>query len=203
MLYASVDVKEVSFNRGYYTVDVRYFYRITGEAYSLVSGTDPITGLAVFDKRVILFGSEGNAKVFTSDSCNTVHDPGLPTAVLEAVDPIVLGIKLVEVCDVPNNDRELEEIPEFIRGAFPTGLALGGDSKRVYITLGQFSIIRLERDSQMLIPFYEYSMPEKECIGSGEDDPCDLFRKIRFPVNEFFPPDTIAGAEDYRELRGT
>ena len=31
LLYAGVDVDEINFNRGYYTVDVTYYYRITGE----------------------------------------------------------------------------------------------------------------------------------------------------------------------------
>ena len=47
-------------------MDIRYYYRITAEAF--VGGSRPaeISGLAVFDKRVLLFGSEGNAKIFTS-----------------------------------------------------------------------------------------------------------------------------------------
>ena len=41
--------------------------------------------------------------------------------------------------------------------------------RRVYVTLGQFSIVRLERDSQLLIPVYDYCMPEKECTsGNGK-----------------------------------
>ena len=59
LLYAAVDVDEVAFNRGYYTVDVRYFYKITGDAFSLSAPPAVIEGLAIFDKRVILFGSEG------------------------------------------------------------------------------------------------------------------------------------------------
>ena len=43
-------------------------------------------------------------------------------------------------------------------------------------------------------------MPEKECIGSTEDDPCTMFSRIRFPVEEFFPPDSIESCDDYRSL---
>ena len=71
LLYASVDVDEVTFNRGFYTVDVRYFYRVTGDAFTLSNPPAEIEGLAVFDKRVILFGSEGSAKVFTSQDIIT------------------------------------------------------------------------------------------------------------------------------------
>ena len=33
LLYAYIDVEPVGFNRGFYTVDVRYFYRITADAF--------------------------------------------------------------------------------------------------------------------------------------------------------------------------
>ena len=34
-----------------------------------------------------------------------------------------------------------------------------------------------------------------------EDDPCTLFSRIRFPVEEFFPPDSICNCEDYRSMK--
>ena len=61
-------------------------------------------------------------------------------------------------------------------------------------------IIRLERDTQLLIPAYDYCMPDKECQGSTEDDPCTLFSRIRFPVEEFFPPNGAECDESYRDL---
>lgn len=66
LLQAYIDVEPASYNRGFFSVDIRYYYRITAEAF--VGGSRPaeISGLAVFDKRVLLFGSEGNAKIFTS-----------------------------------------------------------------------------------------------------------------------------------------
>ena len=33
LLYVSIDVEPVGFNRGFYTVDVRYFYRVTADAF--------------------------------------------------------------------------------------------------------------------------------------------------------------------------
>ena len=66
LLYAYIDVEPVGFDRGFYTVDVRYYYRITADAALGTVRPVEVTGLAVFDKRVILFGSEGNAKVFSS-----------------------------------------------------------------------------------------------------------------------------------------
>ena len=43
-------------------------------------------------------------------------------------------------------------------------------------------------------------MPDKECPGATEDDPCELFSRIRFPVEEFFPPNSVENAEDYRSM---
>lgn len=200
LLYVSIDVEPVGFNRGFYTVDVRYFYRVTADAFVGAARPVQISGLCVFDKRVILFGSEGNAKVFSSEVVlggmddQDVGRTNLPTAVVEAVDPIVLNMKLVDVCECRPCDCELSEIPPCICSCFGNDLCFCSEGKRVYVTLGQFSIIRLERDTQLLIPAYDYCIPEKECTcGGGEDDPCEIFRHVKFPVNEFFPPSGVAG----------
>ncbi|RKJ78234.1 hypothetical protein D7X33_10325 [Butyricicoccus sp. 1XD8-22] len=62
-------------------------------------------------------------------------------------------------------------------------------SNRLFVTLGQFSIIRLERDIQLLMPAYDVCMPEKDCSSAGSDaeDPCDAFDRFAFPFDEFFP----------------
>jgi hypothetical protein len=207
LLYVAIDVEEVTFNKGYYTVDLRYFYKVKGDAFSLGSRPMEITGLCIFDKRVILFGSEGNAKIFSSKTVLDGLDPqnleytNLPSAVCEAVDPIVLGMKLVDVCDHHKCDCSITEVPNFINNSFLGDLIFDNSDRRVYVTLGQFSIIRLERDTQLLMPSYDYCMPDKECIGSNDDDPCSLFARINFPVDEFFPPDTLECPEGYREAR--
>ena len=66
LLYVYVDVEPVSFNRGFYTVDMRFFYHVTLQAYLSCPAPVTVEGLCVFDKRAILFGSEGNAKIFSS-----------------------------------------------------------------------------------------------------------------------------------------
>ncbi len=208
LLYAYIDVEPVGFNRGFYTVDVRYFYRVTADAFVGAARPVPVCGLAVFDKRAILFGSEGSAKVFSSnraardlDSQNLVST-NLPVAVVEAVDPLILGMKLVDPCDPPACDCcDVCDIPAGIAGCFPGDLCMSGEGKRVYVTLGQFSIIRLERDSQLLIPAYDYCMPSKECTGGSEEDPCSIFRQVQFPTEEFFPPNTITAPEGYQETK--
>ena len=184
LLYVYVDVEPVNFNRGFYTVDMR------------------------FDKRAILFGSEGSAKIFSSKFRSGEPDipmlrrSNLPEAVVEAVDPIVLDARLVESsCSRRDCDCDLCEVPPAISQCFGGELCGGDEGRRIYITLGQFSIVRLERDSQLLVPVYDYCMPEKECSCGSTDDPCSLFRNINFPVGEFFPPNTVALPEDYEEAK--
>lgn len=58
----------------------------------------------------------------------------------------------------------------------------------------------LERDSQLVIPVYNYCFPENECVGTTDDDPCTLFGRIRFPVEEFYPPDNLSTCDSYRSL---
>ena len=202
LIYVYIDVEPIGFNRGFYTVDVRYYYKVTADAFVGAARPVEVCGLCVFDKRVILFGSEGSAKVFTSDARHggeeeSADRANLPTAVVEAVDPIVLNMKLVDVCECRPCDCELTEIPPCVCSCFGSDLNFGSEGKRVYVTLGQFSIIRLERETQLLMPVYDYCMPEKECpCGScGEEDPCELFRQVKFPVHEFFPPNVAGSGE--------
>ncbi len=196
LLHIYVDVEPVSFHRGFYTVDMRFFYHVTLQAY--LSSPIPVTveGLCVFDKRTILYGSEGAARIFSSQTridgpdIQMMQKNNLPIAVVEAVDPIVLDARIVDRCD--RRDCELCEIPDFISGCFGDGLSGSDDGRQVYITLGQFSIVRLERDTQLLIPMIDYCMPRKDCSGTGglspAEDPCSIFRNIEFPEGEFFPP---------------
>ncbi len=210
LIWVFIDVESVSFNRGFFSVDVKYFYRITADAFCGVRMPVQVTGLATFDKRVILFGSEGNAKIFSSAANLSGVDPqiirraNMPVAVVEVVDPICLNVKMVDACDCrPKHgcgECDLCDVPECVGCCFDDDLVLGGEEKRLYVTLGQFSIIRLERDTQLVIPSYDFCMPEKECVGSSDDNPCELFRKIKFPVDEFFPPD-VCEYSDFRDLK--
>ena len=200
LLYAYIDVEPVGFNRGFFTVDVRYFYRVTADAFVGASRPVPICGLAVFDKRAILFGSEGGAKIFSSQSVMGGPDQqdllrsNLPVAVVEAVDPLILSMKLVERCPQTCCECGCGDVPGCVSCCFGGDLYFGSEGKRVYFTLGQFSLIRLERDAQLLIPAYDYCIPSKECDNScAEDDPCEIFRKVQFPMEEFFPPNNIPG----------
>ena len=72
LLHCEVKVNEICLNRGYYTVDVTYFYKISGETFP---ANQCFTGLAVFDKRVMLFGSEGRVRSFSSTEQTACHLP--------------------------------------------------------------------------------------------------------------------------------
>lgn len=197
LLSCNVKVSEINLNRGYYTVDVTYFYKITGETFP---ANQIFTGLAVFDKRVMLFGSESRAKSFSSDFMAAYcENEGLPRAVVDAVDPIALHMTLSET-PLPDPGLEQRDIPEAVLSCFGEEISVAAAARQVYVTIGQFSVIRLERPTQLLIPAYDYSMPEKECVGSSEDDPCTMFGRIRFPVDEFFPPDHVEQPEEYKSM---
>lgn len=203
LLYVAIDVQPVGFNRGFFTIDLRYFYKISADAFIGGPRSMPITSLAVFDKRSILFGSEGCAKVFSSDNdaecldTQSLLSSEMPIAVLEAVNPVMLSVRLSECYENNSSECVVTDIPSAVRQVFSEDLVFDTPkSRRVYVTLGQFSILRLERDAQLLIPIYDYCIPDKECDCKNiEENPCELFSQVDFPVNEFFPP-TSAGEID-------
>ncbi len=198
IIWVFPDVEPVPFNRGYYTVDLKFFFKITLDAYLGVGKPMQVEGLASFDKKVILFGSEGSAKVFESKYSYDSFDEQLwkktnmPKAVVEVVDPLCLGAKIVDINDkicCCNDDLDFSTIPECVCKIFDGNLVLGGEKKRVFVSIGLFSIVKIERNVQLLIPAYDFCVPQKECVASTDDSPCELFEKIQFPFDEFFPPE--------------
>ena len=191
------DVEPVPFNRGYYSVDLKYFFKVTLAVFTGVGRPTEVEGLATFDKKVILFGSEGNAKTFSSKYKEDAFDAQLwkktnmPKAVIEVVEPIALGAKVVDANDrcCCDDEFDISSVPESVCRVFDDRLILGGEQKRVFVSLGIFSIVKLERRVQLLIPSYDFCIPNKECVGATDDNPCDLFERICFPVDEFFPPE--------------
>lgn len=190
-------VESVPFNRGFYTVDITFYFRVNFGAYtSPVSTPVDVTGLACYCKKVILFGSEGSVKTFRSDSSSgsqmTSH---LPVATLKAVEPITLGCRIVDTA--PSYVEPLGVVPAPIAESFNGELITqppGG--KVVMVTLGLFTIVTLERDMQLMVPAYDYCVPEKDCVTSiHAEDPCEIFKRIKFPVEEFFP-ENLGGVED-------
>ena len=71
--------------------------------------------------------------------------------------------------------------------------------RRLFVTLGQFSIVRLERDAQLIVPVLDYSIPTKECCdspGCCAEDPCEMFSRIPFPAAQFAPTGCDGGSCD-------
>ena len=198
LIYAEVNVDAISFNRGFYTVDVTYFYIVNGETFP---GGTPVRGLAVFDKRVILYGSEGSVKRFSCKSdmkTDIVTEPDGPLAVVDAVDPIALSMRIGDAGSGGDPEPRIT-IPQEIIDAIGEDLNLTDTGKRLYVTLGQFSMIRLERSIPLTMQAVNY-LPENECAGSSGDDPCTMFSRVRFPVEEFFPPESLPTEEKYKDL---
>ena len=101
---------------------------------------------------------------------------------------MVLGSKVRDVCEC--GGEVCCNIPGSIRSIFDEELVLSGDRKRLYVTLGQFSIIRLEREAQLIVPVLDYAIPTKDCCESAgccAEDPCEMFSRIPFPTQQFTP----------------
>lgn len=205
LLYTFVDVEPVNFNRGFYTVDMRFYYRIILQAMNGGTRYTEVEGLAAFDKRVVLFGSESNAKVFSSEPAENMVDmpldltANLPIAVVQAVDPILLCARFADNCNCncPCDCGILTGVPEGILDAFDEPIILDESIiRRIYVSLGQFSTVSLQRDTQLLIPVYDYCVPSNDCtlasLGNCAEDPCKVFEGVDFPIDEFFPPNSIA-----------
>lgn len=208
IIWVFSDVEPVPFNRGFYSIDLQYFFKVTLQVYTGLGRPTEVEGLATFDKKVILFGSEGNAKIFESKYKEEAFDAQLwkktnmPHAVVEVVDPIALGAKVVDVRDRQSNccccddDFDVASVPSSVLKVFDDCIILGNETKNVYVSLGVFSIIKLERRVQLLIPSYDFCIPQKECVSATDDNPCELFERIDFPVDEFFPPERCEFLED-------
>lgn len=189
-----MDVQPIVFNKGFYSVDMTFYFLVRLDA--TVSPLTPpvkVEGISIFHKKVILYGSEGSVNSFTSDetSFNNSNcacrngEENLPKARINVVDPVVLSCHLKEAHHC--QPTTCVSCPECVSKLFDDEFSHVSPKKNVIISLGVFSIAQLERNVQMMVPVYDYCIPEKESI-SNTDDPCELFKKIKFPVNEFFPP---------------
>lgn len=185
-----VDIEPVPFHRGFYSIDMTYFFEVCLDVF-MSPGSSPIivSGLSVYSKKVILYGSEGNVRVFSSElSCDeydtqNISTRNLPVATVQVARPIALSAKLRDNC---SRCAPPCKVPECICSRFG-GNIVGASTKSVYATIGVFSIVQLERNVQMLIPAYDFCVPEKACVTSS-DNPCEMFSRLEFPTNEFFPP---------------
>ncbi len=191
VINACIDVEETPFNKGCYSVDITFFFKLHIDVFTSADcDCKKVCGLATFSKRCVLFGSEGTVKTFTSElnsNANTENLPCVKTAPrvkVQVIDPIVLDTSLCKAEECCSNN--CCNIPVCVEKCFSGNLCNDSETA-VKVTLGLFSIVQLERDVQMLIPAYDFCIPKKECCFDTED-PCDSFKKYKFPTDEFFPP---------------
>ena len=197
LLHTEIYTECVQFNRGFYQITVKFYVKVTLEACVNIGKSQEVEGIAVCEKKVVLYGSEGNVKTFKSDMDSSFCAPcrdgrystNDPTVVVEAVDPIALS------CTIKEKGRmscgcccSVDDIPSSVCSCVGGTLCPHRADKVLYVTLGFFSVIRIERPAQYLIQASEYSVPDKECITADESNPCAVFDKMNFPFHEFYPP---------------
>lgn len=195
VLNVFIDVEPVNFNKGYYSCDLTFFFLLSFDLYtSARSCPKVINGIASFSKKVILFGSDGCVKTFsnvlgnecTHNANDTLSGNNMPICVVNTVDPVPLSARIGEIRDCYESVCCVPEcVCEVIGGNVVSDLQNG--TPTIFATIGLFSVIQLIRNVQMLIPVYDFCIPEKQCK-SSTDHPCDTFSKIQFPVDDFFPP---------------
>jgi len=202
VIWSYIDIETVPFNRGFYQLNIRIYVKLIFEACVCPGNVQEFEGIAVIEKKVILFGSEGNVSIFKSEpgcsgfcpNTSNFHSgnnsSNLPIAVIETVDPIVLNAKILD----PRCACEclcccgLDEIPDNVCCFLNGDLFDDEDCNKLVVSLGFFSVIRIERPAQYLINAIEYSVPDKECAPIQDDDPFSLFKTMAFPTSEFSPP---------------
>jgi hypothetical protein len=208
VVWTSLQVEPVQFNRGFYQIYIRFHVKVILEACLCPGKVQELEGIAVCEKKVILYGSEGNVNIFKSDPnnsdlcsipCGETHMNNLPIAVCEVIDPICLNTRIVSEpqCDPCCNccccaDDIPDHVCSCINGNL-VGTYSETNGKKLYISLGFFSVVRIERPGQFLVKATEYSVPDKECVVNDGDDPCALFKSMTFPTSEFSSP-------SYREI---
>ncbi len=195
LLWAFVGVDEVPFNCGFYQITVRYYIEVEFEACLGVGRSTTFRGLTALEKDVILYGGEGRAVTFTSNPganyCSVCDMDNMgttdPIAVVETVEPIVLGTKVSDCnCPCACTCADFIDIPEGVRNCFGEEIVTNTDGPKLLVSFGIFSVVRIERPAQLLVNATDYSVPDKECsAASNNDNPCALFRTIAFPTNQF------------------
>ena len=202
VLWSYIDIDNVPFNRGFYQLTVKIYVKIFCEACLGPGNSEEFDGVAVLEKKAVLFGSEGNVSIFKSEyqnngfccsgeKCAAARSSNLPVAVLETVDPIVLSSKVVEPRHHCHCCCSVDEVPDVVCSAVSGDLADGEDSNKLVVTLGLFSVLRIERPAQYLVSASEFSVPDKECVAGTDNDPCKLFMSMEFPEREFSVPSKL------------
>ena len=201
VITATVDVDSVAFHRGYYAVDIIYYFNVCCEVYSGATNIPTsVNGLATTTKRVVLYGSDACVKVFSRDTeaeidtseldCCNGYPVTMPRATVQISSPMALSSSLSPVTAPVILPYVPENVTEFFGGDL-----VAPEAQKVLVTIGVFTIAQLSRNVQLMIPSYDFCVPRKEC-DNRTDDPCEAFSKIDFPADSFFPPSSIDGDSD-------
>ena len=195
LVHTDIYTECVQFNRGFYQITLRFYVRVVCEACVCVGKSQEIEGIAVCEKKVVLYGSQGNVKIFKSDTdssfCSCTggrYSTNDPTVVVEAVDPVALSAAVSERRESCHCCCSADDLPAQVCGCISGSVCPHRGEKILYVSLGFFSVVRIERPAQYLVQASEYSVPDKECVQSDESSPCSVFARMSFPVNEFYPP---------------
>lgn len=192
-----VTIEPVKFNRGFYSVNIRFYLKIVFEACVGNGRSQEFDGVALLEKNVVLFGGESNVSIFKStaditDFCSIPElccgTKNVPIAVVEVVEPIILNTKILD----SKSDCNycccccVDELPQAVTSRISGMLCdRDGSNKSLTVSVGLFSVIRIVRPAQYLVNATEYAVPDKECVASDSDDPCSVFNSMPFPINEF------------------
>ena len=202
VLTSTVEVDSVAFHRGFFSVDMVFYFSVCVDVYTGTGGIpQTLNGLAMYGKRVVLYGSDGNVRSFSSEDsgeldaamlerCNSKAPESLRKATVSITSPMALSARLSPL----NLPASLPfPVPEAVTDFFGGELVLPTKAN-ILVTLGIFTITQLQRDVQLMIPSYDFCVPRNECA-ARTDDPCEAFSKIEFPTDSFFPPNSIDGSD--------
>ncbi len=190
-----VDVEEVPFKDGCFSCRLMFFVEILFEVRDQHGDICVVRGCTAVEKKVVLFGGEGSVQVFSGEIClgensgSEMQSTNMPRCSVQVAEPVVLDVTLEETCTCRCVTMccSCDMVPSCLYPRFG-GKMMDSGEKIVTVTLGLFTIVQLIRNTQLLVPVYDYCIPCKEC--SYEDQtqtPCEIFQKMSFPIEEFFP----------------
>lgn len=216
-----IDVEPLKFKKGFYTITVTFVFRVCVELFFKHKAPVTRCGVAIFTKKVVLFGSQGRVKIFKSKfrrgRSDIQYTPFLeqdnrPNGKVEVAEPICLSARITEerepsfltgrdieiinsilaiiqanVAAVNVNASGNADVDIDIDQTNVANVGGGRTEKKLVVTIGLFSIIKLVRLVQVLVPSFGFCNPPV-CIESTAENPCELFDTIEFPREAFFPP---------------
>ncbi len=183
------EVSPLAFNKGFFSVDMTFFFKIVVTVCNGPTTTPVLVeGVGIFCKKVILFGSEAGVRTFSTNEDLTDTNNNTPIVTVQVLDPMILAS---HICEEPGQSAPIfsAPIPCEIAEKFEGSFACVQPARTLYVTLGMFSIVQLMRQVQVMIPIYDFCVPKSENESAVVDaDPCEIFSKVEFPTDDFFPP---------------